>query len=419
MNLFSLFFFCGSVLSLSVHTESLSHLREMGVLEGPMVQRNARKGKETMAVLWRRAPHLNRLTTTTIVVGVIGGVAMIGVFFLGILLVIRKQRERRKLRDVIQQSTPNFGMVRFPTADNTTPMPDSFAPQSKERPYYAYQHLPGFPSAPQPARSQGGSTESAWFMDAADDPRNVQPRRAKTPSVRRTPSTPGSRQKVDAEKQSTTQARRSESDSTPPSGPLPKPRPRNLPPPLPQPTHQPARPSSPILFRQPEDAVVKQSTTQARTRSESDSTPPSGPLPKPRPRNLPPPLPQPTHQPARPPSPILFRQPEDAVMMAPRPRQSSLPRPSRPNVIIPVPPVASRRHVTSASEDTGLASRFSISPVARSFPSRLTGSSPPSSNRSSRGRHTRINGLGGSLSGLVHLRSDSTAPDVPTDVTSI
>ncbi|KAJ7667084.1 hypothetical protein B0H17DRAFT_258575 [Mycena rosella] len=363
-----MFLACGSVLGL--RSDSLSYSRTM-VSEDQMAQPYAGKGAESATMLWRRAPQLNRLTTTTIVVGVIGGGAMVGALFLGILLVIRKQRERRKGRDAIQSSTViGQNTAHFPANNSMAPMPDAFAPQSKERPYYVYQHLPApvSPLNPEPLQLEpprrADNMESAWFMDDS--------RQGEQTLRQNNPPQPAASRKVSRE------------------------------------------PSIPE-----EISTTRPRTTSQTRRSESDSRP-GRPLPRPSPRNLPPPLPQPNHEPERPHSPTVLRQPEESqtpVIVSPRARQSSLPRIPRPTLVIP-PPTAGR-HVVSASEDIHPVSRFSISPVSRSFPSRLTlTGSPPSRNRSSRARHTRLQGFG-SLSSLVHLRSDATIPDVPTDVAAI
>ncbi|KAJ7499700.1 hypothetical protein FB451DRAFT_1549241 [Mycena latifolia] len=374
MKLLSLFLVCGSVWSLSV-PDSVIYSRAMGA-ETRIAQRQGGNGIEVPAMLWKRAPKLDRLTTTTIVVGVIGGVAMVGALFLGIVLVVRKQRERQKRRDALQSSPkPGQDIVHFQTKSTVAPIPDGFAPQSKERPYYAYQHLPAPASPPQPERRLPDNMESAWFVDKADAKLGGQSQRAKTPPVRRTPSRQTSRQDMNAIPEgisrgetTSSHARRSESDSRP-SGT--KSRTRIIPPPLLPPTHESERPPSPIVFRQPNGD-----------------------------RNQ---------------APIVV--PQTPLVVSPGARKSSLPSAPGPTIVIPPPPPAGR-HVTSVSEDSRPVSRFSISPVSRSFPRlTLTGTSPPSSRSSQAGsRHTRRYGFGGSFSSLVHLRSDTTFPDVPTDV---
>ncbi|KAJ7476958.1 hypothetical protein B0H11DRAFT_2031394 [Mycena galericulata] len=351
-SLILIFGLCGRVLGLGV--QNLGY----AFSEDPMAQGSPAEGVEAkLTNLWRRAPRLdNRLTTITIVVGVIGGTAMLAALFLALLLVLRRQRDRRSAK---QSSDTAKTMVRFPSENKGAPLPTAFSPPYKERPYHPYQNVP-FQSPPQAEPRRLDNLESAWFLDNADAlGKNIPPRRAKTPPVT-------SRQNMDGEQNATTYG----------------------------------------------DPTSKTTSSRGR-RSEFDSTS-GGPTTKPVTRILPS-LPQPTYvyepEVERPPSPILFRQPEQpSITVKPRPRGSSLTRGSRPPPIIPP---AANRHVTSVSEDIRpeAVSRFSISPIARSFSHRLN--SPPGSNtnRASR-RHTRFR----SLSTLVHLKSESAAPGLPTDV---
>ncbi|KAJ7721336.1 hypothetical protein DFH07DRAFT_857854 [Mycena maculata] len=422
-----------------------------------MVQKHPGTDAEaTTSTLWKRAAHPNRSTTITIVVGVIGGVALVAAVFLGILLFMRSQRDRQRARD----STSKAHDIEFPAANQSpAAKPDTFPPQPKDRPYYASEHVPA-QSPPQVPR-RPDNMQSGWFLDTGNEiPKTAPPEtpeRVKTPSVRPTVTRKTSRPRFDAEQNSTipenpapattsSRTRRSESDSTSPG----RSDTRNLPPSLPQLTHEPERPPSPVLFLQMENVPSVQrvktvpsrqtvtgktsrpifeaeqtsaipekatpATTSSRTRrSESESTP--------RVSSDPPTVEilfLPSFPPSRPSSPILFRQPDQSITVSPRPRNASLPR-SRPDPIIPPLPAAVG-HVTSVSEDIRPVSRFSVSPVARSFPSRLTltsptGNSTPSSNRTSRGRRqTRLHGFG-SLPNLANFRSDAP-PDVPTDIRS-
>lgn len=288
---------------------------------------------------------------------------MIATLFLGILLLIRRRRYRQS--GLAQSSTKTH----FPTGSNPAPS-DGLSPETKERPYYAYQHFPSALPIPPQAALRVQNMESAWFTDKAGE--KAQSRRAMSPPGQQTVRRKTSRQRVDAEQKPSISVETF-------------------------PTPAPAT-ALPLARKSESDSAPVESTSKSGKRIR------------------PPPLLQsPAHDPERPPSPIIFRQPEiPMVTLSPRPRGSSLPRGDPPALAIPPPSATSNRHVTSVSEDIRAVSRFSVSPVAPSFPSRLT-RSPPSSHRRSRSRHTRLHGIG-SLSSLVHLRSDTT-PDVPTDAT--
>ncbi|KAJ7165583.1 hypothetical protein C8R43DRAFT_986917 [Mycena crocata] len=415
---------CATVFGLSLHggSDFLLFSHAVAASDDSLAQMNTAIVPETTSILSRRAPKLNRLTTITIVVGVIGGVAMVGALFLGILLVIRKQRDRRRSQDLDLSATKTQDMVRFPSNTNTAPIFDTSA-QTKERPYYVYQHLPPR-SPPQPEPRRLDDMQSGWFLDRAEPVPNV-PQMARTPPTLHTVSSKTSHQKLDTEQNPI--MTEETSITRPPRQPISSKTSRQKlgaeqnpimteEPSITRPPRQPSRKTSrqrldaehPIAT---DETFITRAPTQtaSRARRSESST-----------RELPPPAPQPTHEPERPPSPLVFRQPEglSATAVIPRARGSSLPRGTRPIAILPVRAApAAGRHGTSVSEDIRPSSRFSVSPVARSFPSRLAlpGSSPPStsSNRSSRSRHTRLHGIG-SLSSLVHLRTEA-APDVPTD----
>ncbi|KAJ6544245.1 hypothetical protein B0H19DRAFT_298177 [Mycena capillaripes] len=400
---------------------------------------------------------------------------MVGALFLGILLLLRKRAERRKLRVLASRNN----IVDFPSLDNPAPVPGTFPPKSKDRPY-VYQNVPPS-SPPEPTPRRLNDMESAWFLDEGDGPTQrtkpsagrqtisrtrqdiapelnssfpvenfttrapstktsrqrldseqkpsipVESSAARTPSRKtsrqqldseqspgvpvesstsRTPSRKMSHQKLDPEpniprESSTTRTPSSEQN---PSGPVQG-----------SMTRTPSRKTSRRNLDSDHNSSVpraKATSPQQAPRSESVFSGQVSKYSAPRADQL-----QPAQEPDPAPSPILFRQPQkpDSVTVIPRPRGSSL-RGPQPDNIPAVPPVA--RHVISVSEDIRPVSRFSISPVAQSFPSRLTlsGHSPSSSTRSPSGRHSRRRGFG-SLSGLMHLRSD-VAPDVPTDVSS-
>ncbi|KAJ7775731.1 hypothetical protein DFH07DRAFT_799569 [Mycena maculata] len=413
-----------------------------------MVQKNPGTDVETTtSTLQKGAAHPNRLTAVTIVIGVIGAIALVAAVSFGILLFMRRQRDQQRAHD----STSRAHNIEFPAATQS-PVP----PQSKYRPYYAHEHL--LAHSPPQAPLRLDDMQSGWFLD-----------KVKTP-IRPTIARKTSRPRFDAEPNSTipespasttnsSRARRSESESTPRGRSVT----RSLPPSLPRPAHESERSPSPALFRRqtvtrktsrprfeaeqnstiPEK--VTPATTSSRTRrSESESTPrgrsdtralPPQPAhesersPSPalfrrqtvtrktsRPRleaeqnsTIPekitpattssrtrrsesestprvrsdtsnPPAVEilflPSFPPSRPSSPILLRQPDQSIAMLPRPRNASLPR-SPPDPIIPPRPAAVA-HRTSVSEDirSATGSRFSISPVTPSFPSRLTLTSP-------------------------------------------
>jgi hypothetical protein len=399
-------------------------------------------------ILWRRTTRLDRSTITVITVGVIGGVAMVAALFFGILLVLQKRRERQKLRNLASGKN----ILQFPSRTNPAlvPVPDSFSPPSKERPY-AYQNVPPS-SPPKPEPRTLDNVESAWFLNEGNG--YAEPQRARTPPGRHTLPRKTSRQRLEAGQNPSIPA----DDSTTTRAPSRKTSRQNIaaeqdlsiPAESSQTTRAPSRkPSRQKIDAEPESFPAENSTTRApsrktsRQRIDADQNPSilaersmtrppatflpqaasesmlDGPAWKSGSRPIPSSLSQPTQEPEHPPSPILFRQPAkpDPVTLLPRPRGSSLHGP-RPTDIITAPPIPGvGRHVNSVSEDSRAVSRFSISPVARSFPSRLTftGNSPP--NRSASTRRTRRQGFG-SLSGLMHLRSDAT-PDVPTQATDI
>ncbi|KAJ7983032.1 hypothetical protein DFH06DRAFT_1466963 [Mycena polygramma] len=536
LSLILLFSLSGDAAGLSVHSGLPFSPPEVAPSKDPMSQEGLGTVSKTM--LWKRAARLNRETTTTIIVGVIGGIAMIGALFLGILLVVRKRLDRKKLRALT--SGKNAGPL--PSKNNPPLVPETAPPESKERPY-AYQNVP--PLSPAQPKQRGLDTaESAWFLDDGDSERG-QPGSPRPPPVgytlsnetsqqssgvpqnsgdasspvknspggapSRVPSRKTSRQELNSAEGPSTSAEIStartpskktsrpniasqqNTSSTPletsptrvpsrqttrqelNSGQGPSTsietstartpsrqtsRPNVASPQIPSsfsnrvensstrtpsrktsrqelnpdqgpttsvsPTRAPSRKTSRqnVALQQDRSMPVESSVARfaAATPPLSSSSPslPSSYEPesalisrvsKSTPQDLHRPLPHPPREPERPPSPILFRQPRqpDSITLVPRPRGSSL-RGDRPAGILPSPPAAGR-HVISVSEDIRPVSRFSISPVARSFPSRITGS-PPSS---SQGRHSRRRGGFGSLSSLVHLRSDVT-PDVPSDI---
>ncbi|KAJ7886178.1 hypothetical protein B0H14DRAFT_2434240 [Mycena olivaceomarginata] len=425
----------------------------------------------------RRAPRLEHSTAISVGIGIVGGVAMVAALFLALLLVLRKRRKRQKLQVALNAGK---NIVQFPggnnlapvpntftshskehpytyqnlpprspsqpeprrldDAESTSPVPDTFTPQSKEHPY-AYQNLPPrSPSQPEPRRLD--NAESAWFMDDGSDelaqsPSTLSQQRvdaAQSPSVPANNLTirPSSHQ---PDMENTPSGKPSRQNIIPGGDSAPT----TIRPPSRKTSHQEfifARvfPAENPSTRAPSRKTSRQKigldqnpsipVVSSTTRTSAHSPPQAG-----RPESISklgapslPPGPRATQQPERPPSPIVFRQlvQPESIAVVPRPRGSSL-QGSRPNMIVTVPTPG--RHVTSVSEDIARpVSRFSISPVSRSFPSRLTGSSPPSSNKfSSATRQHSRGGRFGSLSSLVHLRSDSAVPNVPnvpTDVTA-
>lgn len=353
-------------------------------------------------MLWRRAPQIDRLTTITIAVGVIGGLAMVGALFLGIILFMRIRRESQQRRNALE--TASQDIVHFPTISTAPVTADSFAPQPEEKPY---QHSPPPPRAPrpQPQRRQGDAMVSAWFADNEDDHMRTDQAEGTGTSRGRQRLGTTSRRDINVEQTpripeatnvlSIPRARGSEPESTP-SGAN-----SHIPPSLPLSTRRDVNVEQPPSI--PEATNVPK-IPRARG-SEPESTP-SGFNSHIRPS-----LPLSPREPQRPPSPILFR--EAAIIVPPRARESSLHR--KPPPTLPAP---AGHHVMSASEDYRAVSRFSISPVARSFPARLTAlgssplspKSPPSASRS---HHKGLHRFG-SLPSLVHPRSESTSPDVPT-----
>ncbi|KAJ7174445.1 hypothetical protein C8R46DRAFT_1189247 [Mycena filopes] len=363
--------------------------------------------------LSRRGGSFNRSITTSIIVGVIGAVAMTAALILGLLLILQKRRKRRKIRDLARSGANN--VMQFPSTDNPLPTPDTFTSPAKERPY-AYQHLP----PPSPEARRPTNLESAWFLDDEERRRSAQTLASMTPVGEeplpsREISSPGIAQNAPIPPLNPTLVPlRSKSLSG-----IPKTRTQTVPPPLPVPQSPPdPRPL-------PSVTPVGREVSGPKNIAQNPPIPPPNPTPIPsrskslpsnpkmRTQTVPPPLPAPQSPPDPPPT-LPFRPaalPASAVV-SPRPRGSSL-RGSRPNPtptpIRPVPLAAGPgRHITSISEDIRPGSRFSISPVARSFPytytSRLVLSRAPSSTGST--RHTRLPGIG-SLSSLAHLKSDA------------
>ncbi|KAJ7123194.1 hypothetical protein C8R44DRAFT_162577 [Mycena epipterygia] len=185
MKLFALFLICLSALcesglGLSVHGgASLSYPYIRVVPEEVMARRNTGTGAEAASTtLSRRSPRLDRSTIITIIVGAIGGVAMVATLSLAILLLIRKQRQ--KARGLAQSSTK----AHFPTGSNPAP-PDALSPKTKERPYYGFQHFPSAPPSPPQAAPRVDNMESVWFgTDKSGE--KAQSRRAMSPPGRQT-----------------------------------------------------------------------------------------------------------------------------------------------------------------------------------------------------------------------------------------
>ncbi|KAF7331047.1 hypothetical protein MVEN_02445000 [Mycena venus] len=448
---------CASAAGLSVRRDVMS----FPVASDDLISQE-RSSEPASTILWRRTARLDRSTTIAVVVGTIGGVAMIATLFLGLLLVLRKRRERQKLQIL---ASDQKDIVQFP--DFLASVPGPFAPHSKERPY-AYQNVPPR-SPPQSHTLSLDNAESAWFVGEPTYSRKSpgrQPISRKTslqelvppsPAATRAPSRTAPRQEIipdrnpnPAESLATRAPSRQKfrEEFIPDRNPSPAPNSttRTLPRktsrqeivPVGAPaentttrtpsrkrsrqeiipasltagnltTHSPSRKTSrPKITFDPNPSIIAENSTirtpaasQPRTpRLEFEVTL----ISKPTKQGLPP-TPRATRDPEsvpeRPPSPTGFRQLPQPESVFRRPRGSSL-RGSRPNMIVTIP--SPSHHVTSSEDIMGPVSRFSISPVAQSFPSRfnLTGLSPPSSARFTT-RHTRRNGGFGSLSNLVRL----------------
>ncbi|KAF7354661.1 hypothetical protein MSAN_01379800 [Mycena sanguinolenta] len=320
---------------------------------------------EASTALWRRRIGLKHLTTITISIGVIGSVAMVAALLLGLWLLVRMRRRRRDTSSHPAKS--DVGLNTFP---------------SKERPY--------------PRNPQSDLRRLDVELDSEQSP---------VENSIRSPSNPISRPKtvLDGNRggSSTTPApsRKLSRQKMIPGGTIP-------------PSELSRSPRQINTFEQ--NTSIPTAPIPAFTQPPSQVEPtPGTPASKPSVRRLPP-IPQPPQAPKRSPSPTIIRplpQPQpDSII--PRPRGSSLPgsRP-RPNITVDVPPPT--HHVTSASEDSaGPSSRFSVSPVSRSFSSRLpfAGSSPPSSKKFSSTTPTLLSQANrfGSLPNLVPLKSDNT-----------
>ncbi|KAJ6615544.1 hypothetical protein B0H10DRAFT_65530 [Mycena sp. CBHHK59/15] len=287
---------------------------------------------------------------------------MVAALILGILLVVRKKRDRAREegRDRGERDIRPHDFPYDKAGSEPSRLPRSEVDlQSKDR-SYAYQHFSPPENPPQPPRSVD-NLESAWFMGEGDDKQGTQTQIAKTSFDRKKIVKKTSSPKVDAEKKSANGAGSSVA-------------------------YNPKNSSHTMV------ASDGQSSIPAKIRE----------LPR-----LP--VTMPTRETEHSTSPIVFREPfPPTPSIIPRPRKSSLP-------ILPAPPVPPKnRHFNSASEDIRPTSRFSISPIARSFPSRLAlpGSSSPTTARAPRSRHTRLHGFG-SLPSLVHFGSSDLTQDAP------
>ncbi|KAJ7755179.1 hypothetical protein B0H16DRAFT_1541330 [Mycena metata] len=330
---------CETVAALSVDTDPLFSLPVRGAWKEGRQPGNIGWDLEAPSTtLSKRAAVLDRSLTISIIVGVIGGVAMVVALILGLLLVLRKQRERQRIRDLARSAVKGPPPLFPSTVIPLSPPAETFAPASKEHPY-AYQHLP--PASPDPVESRRPTNlQSAWFLDEEESKRNEQTVTSGVAFIGEgtvviEPSGPKNAQSYSA-------------------------------------TNSKPFPPDPTSVQIPN----RSESLHGRTKSST--------------RTLPPPVLQPIHE-SQPPG-----QPSSGVI-SPRPRGSSLGTGSRP---LPIqPPPAAGLHLASVSEDIRPVSRFSMSPVARSFPSRLA-FSPTSSRSSSSRRHTRVPGIG-SLSTLV------------------
>ncbi|KAJ7240001.1 hypothetical protein C8J57DRAFT_1245507, partial [Mycena rebaudengoi] len=132
------------------------------------------RSKAVVKLLQTRTLPASRLTTIAIVVGVIGGVAMVAAISLVILLLARKRRDRRQGGDLVDSAltSPAQDMLHFPrdnSLKHTRPlMPPAPDPVEHKRHPYVYQHL-STPPSPMPLRATTEASESAWFMGNGDD----------------------------------------------------------------------------------------------------------------------------------------------------------------------------------------------------------------------------------------------------------
>ncbi|KAJ6473207.1 hypothetical protein C8R45DRAFT_409070 [Mycena sanguinolenta] len=359
------------------------------------------RSPEVSTTLGRRRIGLKHLTAITISIGVVGSVAMVAALLLGLWLVVRMRQKRRKLRDIASHSAKSEDVV----------LSTFITPPSKKRPYMDQHLLPRTPSQPD-LRRLDVELASAGRAQVPGQQTGSTKQSEQSPSVRfkssiRSPSIPTSRQGIILDRNrdlppgnSTTRA------------PSRKPSRQGM---IPDGT-TPSEISTQIPSRSPRQTKTSEQNTGIPTTPIPTITqrvePTLGKLvPKPSVRRLPP-IPRAPQTPKRPPSPATVRpvpqpQPESII---PRRRGSSLPS-SRPKITINVP--APAHHITSTPDDSVRpGSRFSVSPISRSFPSRLpfTGSSPPGSKiKSSSTTPTLLSQANrfGALPNLVPLKSDN------------
>ncbi|KAJ7618439.1 hypothetical protein FB45DRAFT_931660 [Roridomyces roridus] len=343
--------------------------------------------------LWRRAPQAKNLLTITLIVGIVGATALVAALILGILLLVRRRRDRRQKR----VSNPAFANRRIRLPESTVPTVSESSPHFKEQPFPATPESPRRPppadplqldrvepladtkpaerqfkvsrkQPPTPLPTELGRdvADSAWFSDSASDIRRLEgtitrksPRSQPIPVTESLPVTPADT--VSSPSQ-TRGSRRTPSESK----------------------------SRGTLSKSSVDRTLPHSTTRGHRANDSGVQPPS---------------------PVRDPDELVSRSPP----LTPLPRTST-----RPKLVLPPEPVpAHTRDVPTTTSlllqtpPLGVSSRFSVSPVSNSFGSRINSPGSPSSTK----RHTR---LFGSFSGRDRTRRGEGkvpgVPDVPTDV---
>ncbi|KAK7053778.1 hypothetical protein R3P38DRAFT_3171115 [Favolaschia claudopus] len=360
-------------------------------------------------VLGRRDLSPHQIAVLTISIGTVGGIAMVATLVLGLLLIWRRRRDRQKVRELaIDLPSPNGP-------------PEPIPVHSKEQ-SYAYENVPTLSPSLPPEPRRFEDAESAWFIDERDQlgqlplansrfriPKNASSPRMKPEPVSNIPSQ--NLQLGQPSSEAATAPSNAAQSSMRPSGGYEGRQ---------EIVREKRLPEVPVEYSttwspQGHPYVVKERNVDILTAPNfslpSTSTPGSHLASTPERHAVvsPPRIPQ---ELSRSHSPAVLRQPEppEVVTIVPRPRGSSLQQGSRREAAVTMP--ASGRHVISVSEDISRpSSRFSISPVAQSFGSRLAFSGSPSSSTRPP-RHNRF----GSLSGFVHFRSHSSSPDVPVDV---
>ncbi|KAJ7062860.1 hypothetical protein C8F01DRAFT_1230428 [Mycena amicta] len=325
----------------------------------PTVAESAHEAKlreeaATPVILSRRAPQMDHSTLIAIIVGVVGGVAMLATLFLLIRLCVRRQSERNRRRSA-EDFQYQYGQASV--ASPNTPAGTFKITQAPSNEFYEPSSSDNLASLPRNKSTRRVTADqSLWFPEKSGPAEpEARPVTQNYSLPRRTDSTVSSI--IPAPVSRTLERKSSMQQLLEASGiyedqpPLPtaRPSPSSSPSPIsPELSAALASRAARLRAASPPRAATR---TIARQKSEPDLRPS--------------------------PRPVLHLEAQSSSqvnMLIPRPRESSL-SPEQHSSRVAITPVRRQtRHYISASEDPGAAlgrpqSRFSISPVARSFPS--------------------------------------------------